>query len=92
LFSRSYADVQKRSSSSPGDKSFASKDSSSQYSSSSTSTPTEQSNLYAYRISAYVADPAHSHVQHRHTSSQEAMQAHTIVMGSYLEAFDETKK
>jgi hypothetical protein len=52
------------------------------------STSTEQQVLSVSRITAYVNDPAQPHIQHRHISSQEAMQAHTTATGSYLEAFE----
>jgi len=52
----------------------------------------EQCNLSAYRINDYVTDPGQSHVQHRHTSSQEAMETHATAMRSFLEAFDATMK
>ena len=57
-----------------------------QSTSSSSSTSAEQKSLSANRIAAYVNDPTQA--QHTHASSQEAMQAHTNSMASYLEAFD----
>jgi hypothetical protein len=56
----------------------------------SASTIIEQQNLSASRVGAYATDSAHSHVQHRHSSSQQAIQEHTKATGSYLEAFEAT--
>jgi hypothetical protein len=50
----------------------------------------EQKMLSTNRIAAYINDPAHPHIQHRHVSSQEAIQAHTTATGFYLEAFEAT--
>ncbi|PMD34895.1 hypothetical protein L207DRAFT_570516 [Hyaloscypha variabilis F] len=53
-------------------------------------TAAEQQALSTSRISAYVANPAASHVQHRHKSTQQAEASHAADMKAYLDEFDAT--
>lgn len=57
---------------------------------SSTTTAVEQQALSIASISAYIAHPTASHVQHRHRSAQQAEASHATDMKAYLDDFDAT--
>jgi hypothetical protein len=62
--------------------------SSSNSSSTAAAAATDQQRLSASRTGAYIANLAHSHVQHRHRSAQHAVSSHTTDMKAYLDDFD----
>ncbi|KAH8767885.1 hypothetical protein BGZ57DRAFT_481963 [Hyaloscypha finlandica] len=64
--------------------------SSSNSSSTAAAAAADQQQLSASRTAAYVASPAHSHVQHRHRSAQHAISSHGTDMKAYLDDFDAT--
>ncbi|PMD61976.1 uncharacterized protein K444DRAFT_611191 [Hyaloscypha bicolor E] len=64
--------------------------SSSNSSSTAAAAAADQQRLSASRTAAYIANQAHSHVQHRHRSAQHATSSHATDMKAYLDDFDAT--
>ena len=64
--------------------------SSSNSSSTAAAAAADQKQLSTSRTAAYVANPVHSHVQHRHRSAQHAVSSHATDMKAYLDDFDAT--